>query len=123
VLAVELMLNNEAVANLIRKGKAFQLPSVLSTAREQGMQLMDIDLMRLLKEGKITAEDAYVKAVSKKDFEPFVDEEEKEAQRKRTPGFKTQAAPPAANGAPRSQPPANGGPKSQPPVAPARKAQ
>ena len=123
VLAVELMLNNEAVANLIRKGKAFQLPSVLSTAREQGMQLMDIDLMRLLKEGKISAEDAYVKAVSKKDFEPFVDEEEKEAQRKRTPGFKTQAAPPAANGAPRSPPPANGGPKSQPPAAPARKAQ
>ena len=80
VLAVEMLLNNEAVSNLIRKGKAFQLPSVISTSREQGMQLMDNDLMRLLKEGKISAEDAYVKAVSKKDFEPFVDEEEKKAQ-------------------------------------------
>src|SRR5437773_11064958 len=80
VLAVELMVNNEAVSNLIRKGKAFQLPSVISTAREQGMQMMDTDLMRLFKEGKITAEDAYIKAVSKKDFEPLVDEEEKAAQ-------------------------------------------
>ena len=80
VLAVEMLLNNEAVSNLIRKGKAFQLPSIISTSREQGMQLMDNDLMRLMKEGRISAEDAYVKAVSKKDFEPFVDEEEKKAQ-------------------------------------------
>jgi twitching motility protein PilT len=80
VLAVELLINNDAVSNLIRKGKAFQLPSVISTSREQGMQLMDNDLMRLLKEGRITAEDAYVKAIGKKDFEPFVEEEEKKAQ-------------------------------------------
>ena len=100
VLAVELMVNNEAVGNLIRKGKAFQLPSVISTSREQGMQMMDTDLMRLFKEGKITAEDAYVKAVSKKDFEPLVDEEEKAAQAKRQPNFKApvpaKSAPPPA---------------------------
>ncbi len=76
VLAVELMINNEAVANLIRKGKAFQLPSVIATSRDQGMQLMDADLLRLLKEGRISAEDAYVRAVSKKDFEPFMDASE-----------------------------------------------
>ena len=75
VLAVEILLNNEAVSNLIRKGKSFQIPSVIATSREQGMQLMDQDLMRLLKEGKISAEDAYVKATSKKDFEVFLDEE------------------------------------------------
>jgi len=95
VLAVELMLNNEAVGNLIRKGKSFQLPSVISTAREQGMQLMDQDLMRLVKENRITAADAYVKAVSKKEFEPMVDEEEKAAQQKRIPIFKSSAASPA----------------------------
>ena len=77
VLAVEVMLNNEAVSNLIRKGKAFQIPSVIATSREQGMQLMDNDLMRLYKEGKISAEDAYMKAVSKKDFEAFLDGEPK----------------------------------------------
>src|SRR6267142_2619435 len=95
VLAVELMINNEAVSNLIRKGKAFQLPSVISTSREQGMQLLDTDLMRLAKEGKISAIDAYVKAVSKKDFEPLVEEEEKAAQQKRVPTFKAGAAAPA----------------------------
>jgi twitching motility protein PilT len=128
VLAVELMINNEAVSNLIRKGKAFQLPSVISTSREQGMQLMDTDLMRLLKEGKITAEDAYVKAVSKKEFESLVDEEEKKMQAvKKAPGARVQAAAsrPAqgdgADGAPRpAQPPEPGARKpaaSTPPAA------
>ena len=108
VLAVELMVNNEAVSNLIRKGKAFQLPSVISTSREQGMQLMDTDLMRLAREGKISAGDAYVKAVSKKDFEPLVDEEEKAAQQKRAPVFKQAAASAAGvpQPVPRTAPPA-----------------
>src|SRR5437660_6696416 len=74
VLAVEIMLNNDAVSNLIRKGKSFQIPSVIATSREQGMQLMDQDLMRLYKEGRISAEDAYMKAVSKKDFEAFLED-------------------------------------------------
>jgi twitching motility protein PilT len=68
-LALEVMVNNDAVANLIRKGKTFQLPSVIATSREQGMQLMDADLMRLVKEGVVRQEDALAKAVSKKDFE------------------------------------------------------
>jgi twitching motility protein PilT len=69
VLAAEVMLNNDAIANLIRKGKTFQIPSVISTARESGMQLMDTELMRLFKEGVISAEEAYLKATNKKDFE------------------------------------------------------
>jgi twitching motility protein PilT len=75
VLAVELMLNNEAIANLIRKGKTFQVPSVIQTAREAGMQLMDQELLRLLREGKISREEAYVRAVGKKDFEAPPEEE------------------------------------------------
>jgi twitching motility protein PilT len=114
VLAVELMVNNEAVSNLIRKGKAFQLPSVISTAREQGMQLMDTDLMKLAKEGKISASDAYVKAVSKKEFEPLVEEEEKAAQQKRVLTFKAAAAAPSAA-------PAQPAPRA-PPAGAARKA-
>jgi twitching motility protein PilT len=68
-LAVEVMLNSDAISNLIRKGKTFQIPSVIATSREAGMQLMDVDLMRLLNEGKISPEDAYMRAVGKKDFE------------------------------------------------------
>ena len=103
VLAVELMVNNDAISNLIRKGKAFQIPSIISTSREQGMQLMDTDLMRLLKEDRITAEDAYVKATSKKEFEPFVAEEEKRAQVLR-PALRTPIAVAPAAGGPRPAP-------------------
>ena len=71
-LAVEVMLNNEAIANLIRQGKTFQIPSVIATSREQGMQLMDTELLRLAREGRISPAEAYARAVSKKDFEPLL---------------------------------------------------
>ncbi len=71
-LAMETMINNDAISALIRKGKAYQIPSVVATAREEGMQLMDTDLMRLFKEGKVSIEEAYVKARSKREFEAFM---------------------------------------------------
>ncbi len=72
VIAVEIMINNEAVANLIRKGKTFQLPSVIATQRDVGMQSMDGDLERLFKAGLVSAEEAYMKAANKKNFELVV---------------------------------------------------
>jgi twitching motility protein PilT len=72
VLAVEVLLNNDAVANLIRKAKTFQIPTVISTSREQGMQLMDKELMRLARAGTIFADEAYARASNKKDFEPLL---------------------------------------------------
>jgi twitching motility protein PilT len=69
VLAVEVMVNNEAIANLIRKGKTFQIPSVIATQREAGMQSMDSDLERVYKAGLVSAEEAYMKAANKKNFE------------------------------------------------------
>jgi twitching motility protein PilT len=68
-IAVEIMINNEAVANLIRKGKTFQIPSVIATQKDQGMQSMDSDLERLFRAGIISADDAYMKAANKKNFE------------------------------------------------------
>jgi twitching motility protein PilT len=72
VLAAEVMLNNDAIANLIRKGKTFQIPSVITTSRELGMQLMDVELLRLARQGVIMADEAYSRAVAKKDFEGLV---------------------------------------------------
>jgi twitching motility protein PilT len=93
ILALEVMLNNDAIANLIRKAKAFQIPSIIATSREQGMQLMDTELMRLLKEGRIRGEDAYSKALSKKEFEAHAsDGADTGAGASTTP---SQAAPPA----------------------------
>jgi len=82
VLAVEVMINNDAIANLIRKGKTFQIASIIATARELGMQSMDIELQRLFKEGVISAEEAYSKATGKKEFEVAL---KNEAQASRAP--------------------------------------
>jgi twitching motility protein PilT len=71
-LSAEVMINTDAVANLIRKGKAYQIPTQIATSRAAGMQLMDTELMRLYREGKISAEDAYMKASGKKDFEALL---------------------------------------------------
>ncbi len=69
VAAIEVMLNNDAVSNMIRKGKTFQIPQVVTTSREQGMQSMDQELIRLVKEGKVSSEDGYMRAIDKKIFE------------------------------------------------------
>ena len=73
--ALEIMENNDAIGNLIRKGKTFQISQAIMTAREQGMQLMDHDLMRLYEEGKVYPEEVYMKASNKADFEGIVDPE------------------------------------------------
>jgi len=72
-LAVEVMFNNDAIGSLIRQGKTFQIPSVIATSREQGMQLMDVHLMQLLKAGRVGAEEAYMKAHNKADFESLLE--------------------------------------------------
>ena len=48
------------------------IPSVIATSREQGMLLMDTDLLRLAREGAISVDEAYARAINKKDFEALV---------------------------------------------------
>jgi twitching motility protein PilT len=73
VLACEILINNDAVSNLVRKDKSFQLPSVMTTSGERGMRLMDDDLMRLVKEGVVDSEDAMLKAFDKGMFAAFLE--------------------------------------------------
>ncbi len=58
VLANELLINNGAVANIIREAKETGLKSVLQTNKKMGMCLMDDSIMDLFKSGKITADTA-----------------------------------------------------------------
>ena len=67
--AVEVMLNTEPIQALIRKGKTFQIPTVIATSRDLGMQSMDSELLRLAKEGLVVVDDAYAKTVDKRAFE------------------------------------------------------
>lgn len=56
VAAREILLNNPAVANLIRENKIAQIKSVIQTSAEEGMVTMDQHLKRLVKDEIITKE-------------------------------------------------------------------
>ena len=53
VVACEVMVPTPAVRNLIREGKTHQLYSTIQTSAATGMQTMDADLARLVRQGKI----------------------------------------------------------------------
>jgi Tfp pilus assembly pilus retraction ATPase PilT len=58
VLAVELLRNNAACANLIREGKTHNIYTVLETHASEGMCTMDSSLKQLCLQGVITREEA-----------------------------------------------------------------
>ncbi|MGO8703453.1 MAG: type IV pilus twitching motility protein PilT [Candidatus Brocadiia bacterium] len=58
VLAIELLLNNAASANLIREGKTFNIYTVLETNASAGMCTMDASLRQLCLQGIVTREEA-----------------------------------------------------------------
>ena len=72
VAALEIMLGTPAIANLIREAKTFQIPSIIQTSKKDGMQLMDVHLMELLKAQRVNPEEAYRCSIDKKQFEPFL---------------------------------------------------
>jgi len=72
VVALEIMIANPAVRNLIREGKTFQIPSMLQTGKKYGMQTLDDSIMALLTKKMISADDAYTKANDKARFLPFL---------------------------------------------------
>lgn len=60
VPAVEILVNNAAVANIIREGKTFQLNSTIQTSMESGMIPMDKALAQLVATGQVDLETAQV---------------------------------------------------------------
>src|SRR4029434_2181281 len=47
ILALEILTNTPAVANVIREAKTFMLPGIIQTGRKQGMRLIDDALIEL----------------------------------------------------------------------------
>ena len=62
VLALEILTNTPAVANVIRESKTYMLPGIIQTGKKQGMRLMDDALIDLYDRGLISAEEAYERA-------------------------------------------------------------
>ncbi len=56
VPAIEVMIANSAIRNLIREGKTYQIQNVIQTGSKAGMQTMDNSLMNLFKSGLISKE-------------------------------------------------------------------
>lgn len=56
--AVELLLANSAVRNLIRENKIYQIPTVIETSIDEGMISLNRSLADLVKTGEISLEDA-----------------------------------------------------------------
>lgn len=57
--AYELLINNKAVANLIRERRTHEIPTVIETGSSEGMIDMNRSLAELVGRGEITVESAY----------------------------------------------------------------
>ncbi len=58
VAAMEIMVVNPAISNLIREGKTFQIPTAMQTGRAEGMQTMEQAVAALRAAGRIGEETA-----------------------------------------------------------------
>ena len=57
--AYELLINNNAVANLIREGRTAEIDVVIETGADQGMIDLNHSLAELVRLGEVSAESAY----------------------------------------------------------------
>ncbi|MBC8264558.1 MAG: type IV pilus twitching motility protein PilT [Anaerolineales bacterium] len=62
VPAVEIMIATTAIRNLIREGKTYQMPNIIQTGAQYGMQTLNQALRDLVRGNLITPEDAFIKS-------------------------------------------------------------
>jgi twitching motility protein PilT len=67
VLALEILTNTPAVANVIREARTYMLPGIIQTGKKQGMQLMDDALVDLCNKDLISMEEATARAEEKQE--------------------------------------------------------
>jgi twitching motility protein PilT len=67
--ACELLINNNAVANLIREKRTHEIQTVIETGSDQGMIDMNRSLAELVRMGEITVESAYARSSNPKTLE------------------------------------------------------
>lgn len=72
VPAIEILINNDAVSNLIREGQIHQIINVLDTSLEEGMISINRSLAELVKEEQITIDNAEAYASDKQSLQIFL---------------------------------------------------
>jgi len=73
VAAQEILMGIPSVRNLIREGKTHQIPSVLQTGREAGMQTLDDEICRLVETRVISPGDGLTQAQNKEKVQAVID--------------------------------------------------
>ncbi len=72
VAALEILVFNTAVANMVREGKTHQIPGMIQVGKKYGNTPLDDSIMDHLKMKRISPEEAYEKCLDKKKFRPFL---------------------------------------------------
>jgi twitching motility protein PilT len=106
VAAREILLSTNAISNLIREAKTFQITSVMQTSRRGGMCTLNDALIELVDAGQVEPKEAYMKATDKSGFSQalrsrghdtsFIDGETGGTQSPKTENGATKAASPRA---------------------------
>jgi twitching motility protein PilT len=65
VPVLEVLVSTPSVANLIREGKVFQIPSIMQTGKKYGMCQMNDSFMDLVKRKVVDPQEAYARAMDK----------------------------------------------------------
>src|SRR5229473_1115151 len=74
VAALEILVVDTAIANLVREGKTHQIPGMIQVGKKKGNQPLDDAIMEHLRAARIAPEEAYDKAQDKKKFRQFLSE-------------------------------------------------
>ena len=92
VAAVEVMLANPAVRNLIREGKTYQLPNTIRMHSQQGMELFDQALIRLYRNGTISRASVFDFCSDRDEVAKLTDENNTRQQQGLNPAFTAKPA-------------------------------
>ena len=71
--AFEIMVNNDAIANLIREGKAHMIDNVINTSSQYGMISLEKSMADLVSTGMVTFEDAVKYCIRPAELKRLVD--------------------------------------------------
>src|SRR5437868_1269520 len=72
----EILIASPAVSAIIREGATQKLQDVIVAGKGQGMQFMDDAISALLQSGVVSPHEAFMKAIDKNRFQPFLPAEE-----------------------------------------------
>jgi twitching motility protein PilT len=68
IAALEILVVDTAIANLIREAKTHQIPGMMQVGKKKGNQPIDDAITDLLRQGLIAPEEAYLKCTDRKKF-------------------------------------------------------